>query len=538
AGAVAGEATEEVSNETTDEITDAVDTIDWLIANVPNNNGRVGMFGSSYLGFTSLMGAASGHPNLKACVVAAPCTDMYFEDFNRNGLFTLGYTPVLDWFGTPKYSRHEGPWWENNLSYWSDGKRFGLAKDSYDYFLKLGPLSNLAKIVPEQNHFWKEIQQHPDYDTYRQQRNALRYLDRVRCNVMVVGGWHDEQNLYGAIKAFQALRAAAKQNPEGPQDHLRWVMGPWAHSEHMRHKQETRVGNIYFGENLVDQYQKEIEFPFFETHLKQRGSMTAAALQLFDTGKNRWDSYSAEVGRQGVGRRWRFSKEGMLVPDLQTPDPPSSTSADSGSWNASYYSDPSRPVPYTQSDAFHLLPDKAAMTADQRFASKRPDVLTFVSKPLREDYKVVGPVTAHLKFSTTQTAADIVVKLIDVYPMDRTAQPTDAQDVKMNGYQRMVRSGQIRGRYRDGYSDSKPFVAGEITDVDVELLDVHHTFQASHRMMIQIQSSMFPLFDRNPQRYVSNIYQASEDDFVPALHRIHAGSTVEFSVESATRKRR
>ncbi|MEL7496731.1 MAG: CocE/NonD family hydrolase [Planctomycetota bacterium] len=511
---------------TTDEITDAEDTINWLIKNFPQHNGRVGMFGSSYMGFTSLMGAASGHPNLKAVLAAAPSIDIYFEDFTRNGMFTLAYAPILDWFGTPKQGRHEGPWWKNNLSYWADGKRFGLAKDRYDFFLKLGPINNLDKLIPESNYFWKLIKQHPNYDSYREMHDASQYLSDIQCPVLLVGGWNDEQNLFGPLKASKAIQELS------PAADCRLLMGPWAHSEHKQAKADCRVGDIWFGDQLVDQYHRQIEFAFFESQLKDRGEWNLPKHQSFDTGSKQWISSDADqIEKRRTGWLMLTKNESLEIktePEDSSSPPPKSNSNQRSAELFIYVSDPRKPVPFFEDDNFQLFPAKAGMTGDQRFASKRPDVLTFISPPLDSELSMRGPLQAKLIFSTDQSDADLIVKLIDVLPMDRSPEPNDVAGVKMNGYQQLVRFGQIRGRFRESYAKPIPFQSDVATEVNVELLDVCHTFGKGHRVMIQIQSTMFPLFDRNPQTYVDNIFFANEQDFVRAIHSIHVGSKIQF----------
>ena len=504
----------------TDEVTDSQDTIDWLLKNVEGHNANVGMFGSSYMGYTSLMGAVTGHPNLKAVMSAAPSVDLFFEDFNRNGLFTLAYMPILDWFGTPKTDREEGPWWKNNLSYWADEKRFGLAHDSYGFFLNKGALSNYGDLVSDENYFWQAIKQHPNYDDYRKRRNVLQYLNGIKCPVLIVGGWNDEQNMYGILNSYRQIK---RYNPDCD---CRLVIGPWAHSEHKRPTPQCYIGNVYFGEDLVDEYQHRSEFKFFEHHLKRAVAEYAIPSALiFDTGSKEWLE-GASLEKIGTSsKRYFLNSEFGLTEAVPEKD----------IFELEFISDPSKPVPYVESDQFNMFPAKQFMTADQRFASKRPDVLTFMSRPLSEEICFSGAMQAVLQFSTDQTAADLIVKLIDVYPMDRAAEAPDKPNLKMNGYQQLVRCGQIRGRFRDGYENPIPFSKGEVTEVPVELLDVCHTFKRGHRVMIQIQSSLFPLFDRNPQVYVPNIYEADDTDFVKATHRIHAGSYFEFTVRSGTR---
>ena len=278
---------------------------------------------------------------------------------------------------------------------------------------------------------------------------------------------------------------------------------------------ETRIGEIYFGERLVERYQADVELAYFEHHLKSAPTPELPEASVFDTGTKQWLELDTLAPRAVPVTLYFDAGERLSLSEPED-----------GKLFFEYASDPAKPVPYIESDEFQLLPAKSFMTADQRFASKRPDVLTFATKPLEGDLQVIGPITAKLNFSTDHTAADIFVKLIDVLPMDRRPQPQDALGIKMNGYQQLVRCGQVRGRFRHSYSAPVPFVPGEIAEIEVELLNVCHTFQAGHRIMVQIQSSMFPLFDRNPQNYVENIYKANDSDFAKANHRIHAGSRI------------
>ncbi|MFN3190561.1 MAG: CocE/NonD family hydrolase [Aureliella sp.] len=506
-----------------DEVTDAYDTIDWLLANIPNHNQRVGVYGSSYMGFTALMAGISQHPNLKAVLAAAPCIDTYFEDFSRNGLFTLAYAPILDWFGTEKFGRHPGPWWDNNLEYWADGKRFGLARDSYDHFLAAGGLSECNQLISRSNYLYQEIADHPNYDQYRQQRNVSQHLHRIQCPTLVVGSWHDEQNLYGTITAARTLLNGTASSS------TQVLIGPWTHSDHRRREpSETRIGDIFFGKQLIADYQETVELPFFERHLKNE-SVTPKDGQrnptrVFDTGTLKWHD-----------NLWPLSKSSnhktlFIGPKNQLLDVAPSAHRVAAFEFVSY---PDKPVPYLEDDDFHLFPAKNFMTADQRFASKRPDVLTFVTPPLESALQVVGPVKAELLFATSESDADLFVKLIDVYPMNREPAASDRPGVKMNGYQRLVRCGQIRGRYRQSYSRPTQFEPETRTKVPVDLLDVCHTFARGHRIMVQIQSSLFPLFDRNPQQYVENVYLARAAEFKRASHQIFPGSRISLPISTA-----
>ena len=496
----------------TDEVTDAYDTIDWLTKNIPGNNGKVGMYGNSYRGWTALMGALCHHKALKVVLAGSPCIDLYFEDFTRYGLFALAYTPIIDWFGTPKTKREEGPWWERRKEYFSffENPANKLDKDNYDFFLKMGALKNFTTLLSEKNYFFKYLKDHPDYDSSRKERNTIQYLKNIDCPILIVGGWNDEQNLYGVVKSFEAVSANNKAV-------TKYIVGPWTHGDYRHGNGAFYVGDIFYGNDINDDYKKR-EFDFFQAYLNNGVADVLPRISLYNTGTGKW-MYSDEMP---VGKPNIFYLRSREALSRNIPLQKDQTFFE-------YISDPAKPVPYIEEDNFNLSVAKNSMTADQRFASKRPDVLTFATEVLDEDFSISGKLTAALKFSTTLEDADIIVKLIDVLPMDRKPESTDKPGVKMNGYQQLVRCGYIRGRYRKDFSKPVPFKPNEVTDVSVDLLNVCHTFKKGHKVMIQIQSSYFPLFDRNPQRYVTNIFEANDSDFIKANHRIYTGSKILFS---------
>lgn len=494
-----------------DETTDTYDTMKWLLKNVKNNNGNAGLYGNSYKGWTALMGGLSGHPAVKAVQIGAPSVNGYFEDFTRYGLFTLAYTPIIDWFGTPKTERHEGPWWERKMDYYAVYNNYNnyLDKDSYSFFLEKGALKNYTSLLSESNYFYQYLKEHPNYDEARQERNTLQYIKNMNCPALVVGGWNDGQNMYGIVNTYEAVSKNNKAT-------TKYIVGPWNHGDFRENDSAYYVGNIFYGTGFGETYKKQ-EFEFFQAHLKGKVEETIPTISFFDTGRKTWDHY--EKMPVTTEQELFFSEKEQLI---------ESAPVEEGMF-FEYLSDPAKPVPYLEDDRYHLFVPKYFMTADQRFASKRPDVLTFATAPLEEDLTITGPLQAQLKFSTDHQDADLIVKLIDVLPMDRPAEATDQPEIKMNGYQQQVRVGYIRGRYRADFSNPKPFVPNEVTDVPVELLDIHHTFKKGHRIMIQVQSSLFPLFDRNPQNYVENIYNADDADFEKANHRIYLGSKLVFS---------
>ncbi len=496
----------------TDEVTDSYDTFEWLIKNVKNNNGKIGIYGNSYRGWTALMGSLSNHRALKAVQIGAPCISDYFEDFSRYGLFSLGYTPIIDWFGTPKTERVTGPWWEQKLDYFSfyENPTNKLDKDNYEFFLKKGALKNFTNLLSEKNYFWKYLKEHPSYDAVRKEYNAINYIKNINCPILLVGSWNDEQNLYGVIHSYEGISKNNKALTT-------YIVGPWNHGGYNKKDSLIYVGNIYYGKNINRDYLKK-EFDFFECHLRTGKKSNLPLISFFDTGRKEWDYYT-EKPKTITKSLFLHSNESLSEKELITEEK---------NIFFEYVSDPNKPVPYIEQDDYHLFVSKSFMTDDQRFAYKRPDVLTFIAETLTEDITFSGKIDALLKFSTDHQDADLIVKLIDVLPMDRKPESTDKPYIKMNGYQQMVRCGYIRGRYRDDFSTPKPFQPMMIADVKVELLNIHHTFKKGHKIMIQIQSSLFPLFDRNPHNYIENIFEANDSDFVKAIHRIYSGSKISF----------
>ncbi|MDX1651584.1 MAG: CocE/NonD family hydrolase [Brumimicrobium sp.] len=492
----------------TDEITDTYDTYTWLTENLKNFNGNIGQYGNSYLGHTALLAALTGHPALKAVMPMAPVTNFYFEDFNRYGLFAANYLPILNYFGVDMknpvkdWSAYDFP-----KPYVTDAEH-KLTEDYYGYFIRLQSLKNMEEMLHPDNFFWKNIKAHPDYDEYRQKRDWIRYLDSAKCKVMVVGGWNDEQNLYGILQSYQKLdKAVPHLNPQ-------LVLGPWSHGHNKRREGSYRLGNIYYGDSISERFQREIEFPYFEYYLKNRGKAPEFAARVFDMGTHQWENFTSNP----------FVKATDTLTYYLNPN--GSLNNEQPEGFSSFISDPDRPVPFIEDDHFHNMAPKHYMNDDQRFTFKRPDVLSFSSDILTDSVKVSGLISALIDFSTDHEDADLYVKIIDVLPMDRIPQSTDPEGVKMSGYQKLVRVGYIRGRYRETFEEGKPFTKDEKTTVNVPLLDVHHTFLPGHRIMIQIQSSMFPLFDINPQQWVDNIYEADTEDFERALHKVYGSSVI------------
>ncbi|MDB2656418.1 CocE/NonD family hydrolase [Crocinitomicaceae bacterium] len=492
----------------TDEVTDSYDTFDWLKKNLKNFNGNIGQYGNSYLGHTSLVSAVTGHPNLKAVLGMAPVTNFYFEDFNRYGLLGLNYLPVLDAFGIQKEGPTTESWYSERPKPYVIDQKAGTTVDYYDFFLERMALTEFDDVIHPDNFFWKNITEHPNYDAYRQERNWLQYLDRVQCPTLVVGGWTDEQNLFGIVKSFREMEENAEPGL------AKLVLGPWSHGHPKRREGSYRLADIFYGDSLCEKYQSEVEFRYFEYHLKERGADLDFTAKVFNMGTHTWEEYNEDP----------FAMPKDTVEFFLNPE--GSLSNESTDEGVSFISDPYHPVPFISDDNFYRMAPKKYMNGDQRFASKRPDVLTYTSEVLKEDVDVSGEIKALIDFATDHQDADVYVKIIDVLPMDRQPDSTDVPGVKMNGYQKLVRVGYIRSRFRDDFSAPVPFESNVKDEVDVPLIEVRHTFQKGHRIMIQVQSSMFPLFDLNPQNYVENIYEAEKEDFEKAEHTVYGSSRI------------
>jgi uncharacterized protein len=484
----------------TDEASDAYDAIDWLVKNVPGNNGKMGVFGISYPGFYATMAAVSGHPALKAASPQAPVTEWFLgDDFHHNGAFALmDAFSFYSVFGLPRpkpvTARTARPF------------RFPV-KDAYTFHLRQGALKNYRKIVGDSVKFWHELMLHPDYDEWWKARDARRAVADLKCATLVVGGNFDAEDCYGAWNLYRAIE---KQSPASDN---RLVMGPWFHGGWHR-SDGAALGNVRFGSKTSSYYQDSLEVPFFNHYLNNTGSMqTVSEANIFFTGDDRWRRFSEWPPKQVTYTTVYFAGKGRL--DFSKPASEKSFS--------SYTSDPSKPVPYAE--RVHLARTREYMSDDQRFAARRPDVLVFETPPLEEDLTVAGPVTADLRVSLSTTDADFVVKVIDVFPDDFAYDTSyccaaPGATAEMGGYQMLVRGEIMRGRYRNSFEKPEPFVAGKVAKVSFQLPDVSHTFRKGHRLMVQVQSSWFPLFDRNPQKLV-NIYTCDDGDFVPCDIRVY-----------------
>jgi putative CocE/NonD family hydrolase len=483
------------SKQDVDESTDTYDTIEWLLKNVKHHNNRVGQWGISYRGFYAAAGMIDAHPALKAVSPQAPIADWWYDDFHHHGAFFLPHAfNFLANFGQPRPqpTTHSAPRFDHG------------SPDGYQFFLDLGSLKNAnPRHFRDRVRFWNEIIAHPNYDDFWQARNLLPHLKSVAPAVMVVGGWFDAEDLYGPLQIYRTIEA------DNPDVENMLVMGPWAHGAWAKGAGD-HLGNVYFGSKTAEFYRQWIETKFFKAYLKGEGQTGLPEAYVFETGANRWRMFDAWPPRQMEKEQFYLAAGEELAREAP---------AQSSDAFDQFVSDPNKPVPFTASTAIGMT--REYMTEDQRFAARRPDVLAYQTKPLTEDVTLCGPLLADLYVSTSQGDADWVVKLIDVFPPSTENHRYVAPGQHMGGYQMMVRSEVIRGRFRDDPSRPEPFKPDQVTKVHLPLQDVLHTFKTEHRIMIQIQSTWFPLVDRNPQKYVDNVFLAEGEDFVEATHRVY-----------------
>lgn len=486
----------------TDEASDTYDAIDWIIKNISHNNGNVGVFGISYPGFYSTMAAASNHPALKAVSPQAPVTNWFIgDDFHHNGaFFQMDGFSFYSSFGKPRPQPTTiGP---KGFDYYTH--------DNYKFYLEAGSLKGLAALIGDSVQFWKDLYAHPNYDAWWKDRDARRATKSLKPAMLWVGGNFDAEDNWGAWNAY---RAAEENNP-GKQFN-RLVMGPWFHGQ-WASNDGTHMGNPQWGSNTSQWYQQNIEIPFFEYYLNNKGeSPKIAEATIFLTGENQWHQYDQWPPAGTHNQNIYLQDNGKLGWNQ---------SASKGGFTE-YVSDPAKPVPYTED--VHFYRTREYMTDDQRFAARRPDVLVFQTDTLTSDVTVTGNIVANLYTSISTTDADFVVKVIDVFPDDfrygNEEQPAGRNlpaTYPMGGYQMLVHGEIFRGKFRKSFEQPVPFTPNKVEQVNFRVGDMAHTFKKGHRIMVQIQSSWFPLVDRNPQRF-ENIYAADPSDFQKATIRIY-----------------
>ncbi|HVE58240.1 MAG TPA: CocE/NonD family hydrolase [Pyrinomonadaceae bacterium] len=508
-----------------DESTDTYDTIDWLVKNVENNNGRVGTYGISYPGFYTSAGSIDSHPALKACSPQAPIGDWFRgDDMHHNGaLFLAQNYSFFRGFGqyrpTPNFDF-------KYIKEWTGRK----TADGYDYFLSLGGLKEVAdsyeKGLGVRIKFWDEMMAHPNYDQWWKDRNILPKLKNIKCATMTVGGWYDNEDLYGAQKTYKAIE---KQNP-GIFNVL--VLGPWDHGGWSRNDGDW-LGTAYFGEKTGQYYREKLELPFFNHFLKDKGDISnIKEVNAFDTGSHDWKSFEGWDPKAGITESSLYLQPGGKL----SFDKPSETQATAYD---EYVSDPMKPVPYTQKITANYPRD--FMTEDQRFVSTRPDVLVYQTDVLTDDVTVAGDIHPELYISSSGTDSDFIVKLIDVFPDDYTYPKTGTknafgQDEYMKppqnsawsvfqpgGYEMLLRGEPFPARFRNSFEKPEPLKANEPAKIKYEMPGITHTFKKGHRIMVQIQSTWFPLVARNPQKYMENYLTATNADFQKATERVYYG---------------
>ena len=487
-----------------DNSSDTYDTIEYLLKHVPGHNGRVGIWGISYPGFYTSASIIDSHPALKAASPQAPISDWFMgDDLHHNGALLLAQNFGFFYSFAQKL---DDPLHENS-------KPFNFkTPDGYEFFLGMGPLANSDKVLlkgrsPE----WTEFLEHSTYDAFWQARNTRPHLKNVHCAVMTVGGWYDAEDLFGSLETY---RWTERQNP-GITNLL--VMGPWGHGDWGKQDGET-LGDISFHAKTAEFYREKIELPFFRHFLKGDTNYTATEAHVFETGANLWRRFDAWPPKEAVARTLYFRAGGFL--DFNPP-------ADAAEAFDEYVSDPAKPVPVSLEPSTGY--PRSYPVQDQRFAACRPDVLVYKTEPLEDDLTLAGPLQATLQVSTTGTDADWVVKLVDVYAGDFPDPNPNPAHVRMGGYQQLVRGDVFRGKFRNSFEKPEPFEPGKLSKVQFTMPDILHTFRRGHRVMVHVQSSWFPLVDRNPQTFV-NIFTASEADFRKATHRIYRSANAASSL--------
>jgi len=483
-----------------DESTDTYDTIEWLVRNVPNNNGKAGLYGISYPGFYVAAGMPDTHPALKACSPQAPVTDLYMgDDAYHNGAFMLAANFGFYVFFKPRTGLEFPPKRRRDFDYGTN--------DGYDFYLAMGPTANAKKVyLKDTNFYWDDQVEHTNYDDYWKARDISPHMKNVHCAVLTVGGLFDAEDLVGPYRIFNAV---ARLSPDTPN---KLVEGPWVHGGWAGTKGD-RLGAVNFAAENSAYFNDHVLLPFFRQYLKDAEDPRLPAALMFETGTNVWRRYDSWPPKNVESKRLYFEAGGRLSFAA------AAKTAPAGAFDE-YTSDPNRPVPFVETPSTGV--PLTYMDADQRFAAKRPDVLVYQTEPLEEDVTVAGPVSPRLWVSTSGTDSDFVVKLVDVYPADFPDPDPNPQEVRMGGYQQLVRGEPFRAKFRKSFEKPEPLKPNEATAIDFDLPSINHTFRSGHRIMVQVQSTWFPLVDRNPQKFV-NIPEARPEDFQKATERIYRG---------------
>ena len=484
----------------TDESTDAFDTIDWLTKHLANNNGKVGMIGISYNGYYTSCALIRAHPALIAASPQAPMADLYHgDDAYHNGVFFL----VANFSFYTDFYPQKNPLAVSNITPFDYG-----TKDSYKFYLQMGPLADSDRLyLLNKNPYWTDMYRHTSEDSYWKARNILPHLKAITPAVLIVGGWYDAQDLYGTLMTYQAIRRQSTSTD------CKLIMGPWPHGG-WNFTNGDRLGAITFGANTAEKV-RDLQLRFFKEHLKGDQAADIPPALVFETGGNQWKAQTQWPPPRAAKRKLYLAAQGRL--SWKTPLPQLASD--------SYVSDPADPVPYLPAAPQKMVEEY--MIADQRFLAGRKDLLSYESDPLDADLTIAGPISPNLFVSTSGSDSDFDVKLIDVYPSD---------DSELAGYQQLVRGEPFRGKFRKSFESAEPFVPGKIEELRFSMPDAYHCFKKGHRLMVQIQSSWFPLTDRNPQTF-TEIPDAKAEDFVPAAEHIYRArrfaSFVELNVETS-----
>jgi len=501
---------EKRSNQDVDDSSDMYDTVDWLLRNVPNNNGKVGIWGISYPGFFTSASIIDSHPAIKAASPQAPMTDLFMgDDAYHGGAFMLaanfGFYSAFKPLDNPTPPKA------------TLGFDFGT-QSAYEFYLKLGPLANAnARYFHDQSFLWSDQVGHTTYSDYWKARNLAPHMKNIHCAVLTVGGWFDAEDLSGPFKIFRSI----EQNDPGIYNGL--VEGPWVHGG-WAHYDGDHLGSVSFAAKTSLYFRDNIQFPFFEKYLKGKGTEDLPKAYVFETGTNVWRKYSSWPPANAKARVLYFHDQGGL--SFTAPEAKEEAFDE-------YVSDPNRPVPFLNYTGLHV--PQEYMVGDQRFASTRPDVLVYQTERLEQDVTILGPVSPRLFVSTTGTDSDFVVKIIDVYPPDypqpetkgAPATPAPLTDVPppsivLAGYQQLLRGWPLRAKFRNSFEKPEPMTPGQVEELNFTAPDINHTFRRNHRIMIQVQSTWFPLIDRNPQTFL-NIPDAKPSDFKKATERVYRG---------------
>jgi uncharacterized protein len=476
-----------------DESTDTYDTIEWLLKNVSRNNGRVGMLGVSYPGWLTVMAMLDPHPALKAVSPQASPASMFLgDDFHHNGAFRLSYG--FEYVAMMEGSKEFSPFAFDQ-------------SDTFSWYLSLGSLAHVAERLPEGKYpTWVNFAGHPNFDAFWQREAVMQYLDQVRVPTLNVAGWWDQEDFYGPVKIYETLE---------PHDskHLNYlVVGPWNHGG-WRGRSGKQLGSIDFGDSTSVYFKRNIEAPWFAYWLKDKGTLALAEATTFEAGANAWRSHTSWPPRENVTSKQLYFHAGGRA-SFEPPKAPSDSGFDA------YVSDPSHPVPYRARPILPLYGGRGStwstwLVDDQRFAQDRPDVTAWETSPLQEDVVLAGDIVAHLFAATSGSDADWVVKLIDVYPEQY------APDPKLAGYQLMVANDVFRGRFRKSFEHPEAIVPNRAEEYVIDLHSQNYRFLKGHKIRVQVQSSWFPLIDRNPQTFMPNIFAAGDSAFKVTTQRIY-----------------